>query len=542
MGNGVCALCEPGTFTASMSGSTACVDFPVNTFSSIAGAATSSACVACPLGRMGSVTRATSIATCLCPANNYSTPTGDACVGCPTGMTSNAGATSIAACRCPANSYAVKSGDACVACPANSFAKAGATSATDCVLPTATCGAGTTAMGGASAWACCAAGTFGAVAGCAGVCPAGTYGVKAGGTSEATACAPCPPGSVSHAGNASCGACLGGRALSGIACIACTASDPCAPGGAADAVAFDTLLPPPPPTEAAPYESAFLGVYLAGACVAITTATFFGAALIPVRVARALDVFAFDHWIPECTPLEKRTSRRGAACSVSFAIAAASIAAYLIAAYASDNVLATSALVPIATLPAAATTTPSLQLSVRYADTGVAASVGGGNACAGRNGTLFISGVTVSGTTTSAATAGDGSCTRTWVWSGVTLQPTATLTLAHPAWLAQRLQWSLTSGGNTPVRNTTAATSKTRLVGVSSFTVAATPTRTIGATNGVAVATAGVLLAGLSSSISSDDGSAIRASDVVTLAIVLQVRAAPRTRQQPPRCAPRARA
>lgn len=116
-------------------------------------------------------------------------------------------------------------GAACVVCPGGTWSAAGATACSNCTAgqwsgagasACATCGAGAFAAAGSPRCTLCPAGQYAPVPGapsCA-LCPAGTS-INTTGATSAAACAPCPGGRYSEPGSGSCGSCRDGFHVGG---------------------------------------------------------------------------------------------------------------------------------------------------------------------------------------------------------------------------------------------------------------------------------------------------------------------------------------
>ena len=254
-----CSTCTPGKYK-SITGTSACLNCPVNTpFSPVASLA-STACIVvtdCPPGYTGP-----SGGPCTaCVAGTYKDNAGTAtCIPCPAGTISPAASTSSAACivevckvgntgpiggpctPCAAGSYKDTTGSApctacgvgqysivvasassmpCLACLANTASPAGSSSFAACVTVT-DCWAGHTGPYGGPCTAC-VAGTYKSVTGSATctACPAGTTSQVASTSSAACIVADCNAGYTGPSGGP-CAACVAGKYKDVTGSTACT--------------------------------------------------------------------------------------------------------------------------------------------------------------------------------------------------------------------------------------------------------------------------------------------------------------------------------
>jgi hypothetical protein len=269
-------------------------------------------------------------------------------------------------------------------------------------------------------------------------------------------------------------------------------------------------------------------LYFVIGCASVAVLALFGARLLPVRAAAAIDMFPLDHPVAEGSGPVKRPTQVGAACTVAFLVAAGAISTSLALQFILSNAITTHGLIPAAMLPGAAPGAPAaftsqLTLVVTYAD-------GDANACNLRGASRIThSGITVASSEASVAFSG-GACVLTHRARGVHLNAESAFELAQPSWLAQRFTWTLTSDSALDFQSLSVASggawSSTpavrRLNGTARFPVSVTATTVVDA-NGANVGT-GILVVGVGQTVAEDDGSAILTSDTVTLLVALQVR------------------
>lgn len=262
--------------------------------------------------------------------------------------------------------------------------------------------------------------------------------------------------------------------------------------------------------------------YIAIACAVATGTAFFAARLVPRRVAAVFDLFPYDHWDPDGTPLVKRATQRGAACTFAFMLVGLAIAGVFVAQYFTANTVLLEALVPIATLPGALpVTTTTMTLQVWYRD-------GDSDACNLRAGAVAAFQGMSSSSSSFAVDYTAGVCALAWHFQAVSFGTSAQMLVTQPAWLAQQTAWSLTSDSgmtqapSSAVSGTVAASAAQRVNGVVAVSVSATATRLVDVTG--AVAKVGIVLASLDEVVPMDDASSILVGDVVQLAVNFQVR------------------
>ncbi|TNE52133.1 MAG: hypothetical protein EP343_01680 [Deltaproteobacteria bacterium] len=212
-GSRTCTQCSTGSYSE---GGTPCIYCPSGTYGTVQGGTSLASCLPCPAGQtssQGSTRCGCSLgqkyesgkcvdcpngqegngylsSTCRpCRIGTYWEKAGVVCAKCPAGTTtSNTGSQSKNDCQpCPAGTYSY-GGTACVKCPKGSFSKAGATQCTSCPV-----GSYADAEGSPSCT----------------LCKAGFFGEKSGADSDFY-CTKCPRGYYSQAGAKSCNECPAG--------------------------------------------------------------------------------------------------------------------------------------------------------------------------------------------------------------------------------------------------------------------------------------------------------------------------------------------
>jgi hypothetical protein len=268
--------------------------------------------------------------------------------------------------------------------------------------------------------------------------------------------------------------------------------------------------------------------YVAIGCVMLTLFSFITAHGIPSRVAQVVDIFPTDHWVPDGTPLVKRITKRGAACTLAFFAVASAIAAVLLSQWFLSNTITTAALVPLATVAGALPVhADSCSLTVTYLD-------GDEAACATRRTAELVSQQFswASVTSSTAIDVASGSnCSSRWDFSDVSIGALEGISLSQPAWLMQHVRWSMSctsalTAGVTSLRGALTASAAQRLIGTLAVHIGGTATRTIDETGVVADHGVGVVLALQSATQGgADAGTSVTARDTVTLQWSIQVEA-----------------
>lgn len=546
--------CAPGTYGAvagALNATFGCNSCPVGTYNDVLAASSSSACVFCPAGTASSSVGSRSLAACFrCELGSFAAGVGnEVCSACPRGSFGHV--SSRAQCeQCPVNTYSfvtgAKNASTCVQCPrGSSSSRIGADSRDSCVrlmcepgwevvngTTCAPCSAGTFADDTGKCVPC-VRGTFSSLAGspvCTESCPVGSYGAVAGATELSHACVDCPPGSVSVTAAQACSRCpMGFWAPSGSKfCVHCLDDDLCAPAAgfsySVRASNASTTTPSVDTAHATDRQDAWQWSSYAGVAVAgVSAVAFFGSRMLPMWVAALIDIFPADHYIPDGAPLVKRTSQRGAACTIAFLFAASVISAVLLAQFVTANVLTAQALVPLArVMNALPAQTAWLIMEVVYES-------GDADACNLRRGSALEptrSGIT-SGATNVGMEFADGECHVRWEFLNVSLDTRVVLSIAQPAWLQQHVRWNLScasglsEGDTSSVSGSVSATKVGRLVGDAEFVVGGTVTHAT-STEGT-VTSVGLILSRLSSVQRFDEGWSVTRDDVMTLKLGIQV-------------------
>ena len=462
---------------------------------------------------------------------------------------------------CGNNTYNPRGGaagaSACLHCPNGTVSRAGAQSANECIAiqcePGAVmmgascglCGHGTYAAGTPAQCIPCSPGTFSNASGataCTGLCPNGSYGVAPGATSASAACATCPPGSVSAAGAQYCSGCGAGsvREPNMSACTPCVVKRGLCNVAAAfqySPAAFPEAAQDAPPTDPAESDTAPSWAYYAGAFIALlTVAMFMCSRRIPARWARIVDLFSVEHWVRDGAPIVKQETVQGTACSLAFVTAAVCAMSVLVVQYVTSNVVATQSLVPAVLVGS------GLPIAVPYIEFEVIFVDGDQSACKRRAGSLVNveSQAGIQYSSSSQHWAFDsGICNYTYRLSSVKLGVSSSVSVSEPAWLMQHVLWTVraTSGvqrmPKSAISGSRDASALDRVVGQDAIAVAATASQVLD-TNGNVVLHGALLALGGSSAAPYDDGSRVRASDTVTLQFNIQVRVRAR-----PDCLPR---
>lgn len=367
------------------------------------------------------------------------------------------------------------------------------------------------------------------------MCPSGSYGITEGATVLGAACEKCPPGSVSASGAAHCGGCAAGsiRAPSMLSCTPCVERGQC---NIAAAFQFVPILPSPVPVTLADQSTSDttpLWTYYVVTTVALLTIVAFTCnRRIPAHLARTVDIFPVDHWIPDGGPVVKQTTSPGAACSIAFAAAAVCAVSVLVVQFENNNIVSTQSLVPavlVGSTPPIAV--PYIELEIIFVD-------GDQSACNQRGGNLTTvespSGIQYSSNTLHWSFDSSGGCKYTYRLNSVRLGVTSSVSVSEPAWLMQHVMWSVRATSGVPnmlestINGSLDASAQHRVVGLEAIAVAATAAQVLD-TTGTTILRGAMLALGGSSTAQNypyDDGSRVKASDTVTLQFNFQVRRA----------------
>ena len=215
---GQCTACVAGKYK--ITGSSACIDCGVGTYSTSTGATISTTCVTCPTSS-SSPLASSAVAACTCNsgftgphggsctacvAGKYKTSTGSvACTDCLAGTYSTStGATLAATCLlCPINTFSGASSSSCQQCQANALSVAGSASQEFCY-----CKSGYAHVEGSYTCRICDPGTWNSQLGrtACSKCSVGLFSVHYGAVGVET-CLSCPLGQWSPEGSPNCNLC-----------------------------------------------------------------------------------------------------------------------------------------------------------------------------------------------------------------------------------------------------------------------------------------------------------------------------------------------